>query len=66
MGLSDILWTCVDCGWSVPVTAGPLTATVQGHECFGTNCKCNNRGTGHYAAGHDWDCDSTLGEVRGT
>lgn len=26
------------------------------HECFGDNCTCNNKGTGHYAAGHDDDC----------
>ena len=57
MSITDILWTCDDCGWTVTVIAGPLTATVQGHESFGDNCECNNRGTGHYAAGHEPGCD---------
>ena len=56
MGLTDIPWTCDECGWTITVVAGPLTATVQQHECFGDNCACNNKGTGHYAAGHDDDC----------
>jgi hypothetical protein len=40
-------YECEECGW---------VDFTKEHECFGDNCACNNKGTGHYAAGHDDDC----------
>jgi len=43
-------------GERVVIDTGVAPLLVDVTNWFDNNCSCNNRGTGHYAAGHDHDC----------
>ena len=44
-------------GERVVIDTGVEPLLVDVTEWFGSDCACDNRGTGHWGAGHEPDCE---------